>query len=108
MIAYSYISVSSSNTMDSLKAWATKSRPPCVKRIKGESSEPSGSALVTFTIPVSIWASLCNHPGLKTITILGVVKNITIPPRVLGGNVNIPHRPAEKRQSLGGSENVRP
>ncbi|KAK7942510.1 uncharacterized protein PG986_011623 [Apiospora aurea] len=103
-----YISDGSSKTMDSLKTWATKSRPPCVKRIKIESVEPSGSALVTFTIPVSVWANLCDHPGLKTIAILGAVKDIIIPPRVLGSNVNIPQWPAEKRHSLGGLENIRP
>ncbi|KAK8068858.1 hypothetical protein PG994_005474 [Apiospora phragmitis] len=71
-----------------------------------ETNEPSGSVLVTFTILVSVWANLCDHPGLKTIAMLGATKDITVPQRVLG-NVNIPQRPAEKRQSLGGSENIR-
>ncbi|KAK8053003.1 hypothetical protein PG996_012304 [Apiospora saccharicola] len=109
MIAH--LSDGSRKTLDSLKEWATKSRPPCVKRIKIDHVEPAGSGMVTFSIPVSVWANLPDHPGFKTIAFIGDIREIVVPPRVLGSSTNLPERPSEKRQSLGGlggSENKRP
>lgn len=64
-------------TLQELREWLMRSRPPCVHRVEFRDIFPSGSATLIFEVTLDVWDSLPDHPAISFISFK---QNIHLPP----------------------------